>query len=146
MPEKNIKTEKATKTSAIKEHYYEAVGRRKTAVARVRLYTKKSTIEVNGKTLEAYFPVLRLQKSVIAPFDKMKLAEKLGASIQLKGGGITAQAEASALGISRALIKFNIDFRKRLKRMGHLTRDARAVERKKYGLKKARRAPQWRKR
>ncbi len=150
MTEKKLKTEKAVKKekeSAIKpERYFEAVGRRKTAIARVRLYTKKTDIEANGKSLNVYFPTLRLQRAVTAPFDKMKIADKLGASIKLSGGGISAQAEASALGISRALIKFNADFRKRLKRFGHLTRDSRAVERKKYGLKKARRAPQWKKR
>ena len=150
MVEKKLKIEKKTKKekeSAIKpERYFEAVGRRKTAVARVRLFTKKTDIEANGKDLKVYFPTLRLQKAVTAPFDKMKIGDKLGASIKLKGGGISAQADAAALGISRALVKFNADFRKRLKRFGHLTRDSRAVERKKYGLKKARRAPQWKKR
>jgi len=150
MVEKKLKIEKKTKKekeSAIKpERYFEAVGRRKTAVARVRLFTKKTDIEANGKDLEIYFPTLRLQRAVTAPFDKMKIADKLGASIKLSGGGISAQADAASLGISRALVKFNADFRKRLKRFGHLTRDSRAVERKKYGLKKARRAPQWKKR
>jgi len=150
MVEKKLKIEKKIKKekeSAIKpERYFEAVGRRKTAVARVRLFTKKTDIEANGKDLEIYFPTLRLQRAVTAPFDKMKIADKLGASIKLSGGGISAQAEAASLGISRALVKFNADFRKRLKRFGHLTRDSRAVERKKYGLKKARRAPQWKKR
>ena len=150
MVEKKLKIEKKTKKekeSDIKqERYFEAVGRRKTAVARVRLFTKKTDIEANGKDLEIYFPTLRLQRAVTAPFDEMKIADKLGASIKLSGGGISAQAEAASLGISRALVKFNADFRKRLKRFGHLTRDSRAVERKKYGLKKARRAPQWKKR
>jgi len=150
MVEKKLKIEKKTKKekeSAIKpERYFEAVGRRKTAVARVRLFTKKTDIEANGKDLKVYFPTLRLQRAVTAPFDKMKIADKLGASIKLSGGGISAQADAASLGISRALVKFNADFRKRLKRFGHLTRDSRAVERKKYGLKKARRAPQWKKR
>lgn len=149
MTEKKLKIEKVVKKEkeiVIKERYFEAVGRRKTAVARVRLFTKKTDIEANGKDLKVYFPTLRLQKAVTAPFDKMKIADKLGASIKLSGGGISAQADAAALGISRALVKFNADFRKRLKRFGHLTRDSRAVERKKYGLKKARRAPQWKKR
>lgn len=141
------KTPKKEKEITVKsERYFEAVGRRKTAVARVRLFTKKTNIEVNGKDLKIYFPNLRLQKALTAPFDKMKIIDKLGASIKLSGGGISAQAEAAALGISRALVKFNADFKKRLKRFGHLTRDSRAVERKKYGLKKARRAPQWKKR
>ncbi len=148
--ETKVKKEKVEKTekpaAKLKERYYEAVGRRKTAVARVRLFTKNTDVKVNGKELKTYFPILRLQKAMLAPIDKMKITEKLGISVMVKGGGVTAQAEAASLGISRALIKFNADFRKRLKRFGHLTRDARAVERKKYGLKKARRAPQWKKR
>ncbi|MDP3015043.1 MAG: 30S ribosomal protein S9 [bacterium] len=129
-----------------KERYFEAVGRRKTAVARVRLFTKKIGIEINDKNLSDYFPILRLRKTVEAPLEKMKIADKLGAVVKVKGGGIMAQAEAIQLGIARALIKFNAEFRKRLRRVDMLTRDSRMVERKKYGLKKARRAPQWKKR
>ncbi|MEK7168239.1 MAG: 30S ribosomal protein S9, partial [Patescibacteria group bacterium] len=135
--------EKIEKTSEKKEHYFEAVGRRKTAVARVRLFTKKIGIEINDKNVSDYFPILRLQKTVTAPLEKMKIADKLGAVVKVKGGGIMAQAEAVQLGIARALIKFNAEFRKRLRRVDMLTRDSRMVERKKYGLKKARRAPQW---
>ncbi|MEK7114704.1 MAG: 30S ribosomal protein S9 [Patescibacteria group bacterium] len=138
--------EKIEKTSEKKEHYFEAVGRRKTAVARVRLFTKKIGIEINDKNVSDYFPILRLQKTVTAPLEKMKIADKLGAVVKVKGGGIMAQAEAVQLGIARALIKFNAEFRKRLRRVDMLTRDSRMVERKKYGLKKARRAPQWKKR
>ena len=138
--------EKIEKTSEKKEHYFEAVGRRKTAVARVRLFTKKIGIEINDKNVSDYFPILRLQKTVQAPLEKMKIADKLGAVVKVKGGGIMAQAEAVQLGIARALIKFNAEFRKRLRRVDMLTRDSRMVERKKYGLKKARRAPQWKKR
>lgn len=140
-------TEKtAKKAPEKKERYFEAVGRRKTAVARVRLYTKKSGITINGKDYQNYFPILRLQKEIVAPLDKMKIVDKLGAVIMVSGGGISAQAEAVRHGISRALVKFNAEFKKRLRRAGYLTRDARAVERKKYGLHKARRAHQWRKR
>lgn len=138
----NIKTKKIEK----KERYFEAVGRRKTAVARVRLLTKKTNIEINGKSIGDYFPILRLQKTVSAPLEKMKIADKLGAVIKVGGGGIKAQAEAIQLGIARALLKFNPEFRKRLLRIDMLTRNSRMVERKKYGLKKARRAPQWKKR
>lgn len=150
-PSKNKKTEKKPKTEKVllsvkKEHYFEAVGRRKTAVARVRLHTKKIGVEVNEGDFQKYFPILRLQKKITAPLEKMKIADKLGAVIKVKGGGINAQAEAICLGIARALIKFNPDFKKRLRRFGYLTRDSRKVERKKYGLKKARRAPQWKKR
>jgi len=142
---KKIKEVKTT-AAAPKERYFEAVGRRKTAVARVRLYTKKTGLEVNNQDFQKYFPIKRLQDKVFSPLEKMKISDKLGGVIKVKGGGISAQAEAIALGISRALTKFNPDFKKRLRRFGHLTRDSRAVERKKYGLKKARRAPQWKKR
>jgi small subunit ribosomal protein S9 len=142
------KVKKPTKEtlSPKKERYFEALGRRKTAIARVRLYTKKTGIAVNDRDYKKYFPVWRLQKEVEAPLEKMKISEKLGAVVKVKGGGITAQAEAVRLGISRALVKFNQEFKKRLRRVGYLTRDSRMVERKKYGLKKARRGPQWQKR
>lgn len=145
MPVKKTKSaEKVPETP--KERYFEALGRRKTAVASVRLFTKKNGFEVNGKDFEKYFPIVRLQKKITAPLEKMKITDKLGAVIKVKGGGLNAQAEAISLGMSRALVKFNADFRKRLRRFGYLTRDQRMVERKKYGLKKARRAPQWKKR
>ncbi len=137
---------KATAEKTKKEKYFEAIGRRKTSIARVRIYAKKSGITVNGKTVEKYFPLLRLSNKIIEPFEKMKVTDKLGVEVKVKGGGITGQAEAIRLGISRALVKFNPDFGKRLRHLGFLTRDPRAVERKKYGLKKARRAPQWKKR
>lgn len=152
---KVVKAEKIEKITPIKaeklapvkkERYFEAVGRRKTAIARVRLFTKKEGIEVNNKNFDSYFPILRLQKKVMSPLEKMKITDKLGATVKVLGGGINAQADAISLGIARALVKFNPDFQKRLRRFGLLTRDARAVERKKYGLKKARRAPQWKKR
>ncbi len=145
---KTIKAKKPAKTTepVKKERYFEAIGRRKTAVARVRLYTKKTGIEVNNKDFHNYFPTLRLQKEAINPLEKMKVSDKLGAVIKVKGGGLNAQSEAIRLGIGRALVKFNPDFKKRLRRLGYLTRDPRMVERKKYGLKKARRAPQWHKR
>jgi len=129
-----------------KEKYYEAVGRRKEATARVRLFTKNKDITVNGRTLAEYFPVLRLQKEAISPLDKMKIADKLGVSAKVSGGGIMAQSEAIRLGIARALMEFNPIFKKRLRKLDLLTRDSRVVERKKPGLKKARRAPQWNKR
>lgn len=134
------------KRGSKKEKYFEAVGRRKTAVARVRLFTKMEGIKINDKTLKGYFGVERFEKDVESPLDKMKIADKLGAIIKVKGGGPMAQAQAARLGIARALIKFNPVFQKRLRRLDLLTRDPRAVERKKPGLKKARRAPQWKKR
>ena len=144
---KEIKHEKSEKAPAAKkERYFEAIGRRKTAIARVRLLTKKKEFIVNEKNIEKYFSLERLTKEALRPLEAMKITDKLGASIKVSGGGINSQAEAIKLGISRALIKFNPLFMKRLRKLGFLTRDSRAVERKKYGLKKARRAPQWTKR
>ncbi|MBI5401426.1 30S ribosomal protein S9 [Candidatus Wolfebacteria bacterium] len=141
-----IKEATAKKPAVKKEKYYEAVGRRKEATARVRLFTKDRQIIVNGKPYEKYFTILRLQKEVVSPLEKMKITDKLGIVAKVSGGGIKAQAEAIRLGVSRALVEFNPIFRKRLRKLELLTRDARVVERKKYGLKKARRAPQWKKR
>jgi small subunit ribosomal protein S9 len=129
------------------DRYFEAVGRRKTAVARVRLYTKGDMVAVvNERPIEQYFPTMELQHIVMDPLKKMKSDGRFRVSIKVQGGGVHAQAEATRMGIARALTVFNPEFRKRLKRSGFLTRDARAVERKKFGLKKARRAPQWQKR
>lgn len=127
--------------------YFEAVGRRKTSVARVRLWNKKENgIIVNEKKLHDYFPTLELQSVVKEPLVTMNSEEKFKITVKVSGGGIHSQAEAVRHGISRALIEFNIDFRKRLKKAGFLTRDPRAKERRKFGLKKARKAAQWRKR
>jgi len=129
------------------EKYLEAVGRRKTAVARVRLFTRgEKTILVNNKPYNIYFPTLELQQIIQAPLQKMKCLDKFGVLAMVKGGGYHAQAEAVRHGIARVLILFNFDFRKRLKKAGYLTRDSRMRERKKFGLKRARRAPQWQKR
>lgn len=129
------------------ERYFEAVGRRKTAVARVRLYTKGDAgVLVNERPFENYFPTMELRKIVEDPLEKMKSEGRFRVSVRVKGGGVHAQAEAARLGIARALTVFNPEFRKRLKKSGFLTRDPRMVERKKFGLKKARRAPQWQKR
>ncbi|MBI3627936.1 MAG: 30S ribosomal protein S9 [Candidatus Sungbacteria bacterium] len=129
------------------DRYFEAVGRRKTAVARVRLYTKGDLVTVvNQRPYKEYFPTMELQRLVDDPMKKMRSEGRFRVSAKVNGGGIHSQAEAIRLGISRALTVFNPEFRKRLKRAGFLTRDAREVERKKFGLKKARRAPQWQKR
>ncbi len=125
--------------------YIEAVGRRKNAIARVRLYQKKSGITINDKDYKAYFPIVKYQEVINSPFVEVS-AEKIGATVRVVGGGLTGQAEAIRHGISRALVKMDETNRKRLKLSGFLTRDSRMVERKKYGLKKARRAPQWAKR
>lgn len=131
-----------------KSFYFEGVGRRKTAVARVRIEETKSpgSISVNNKTLKEYFNLERLIETVRAPLSKLKLDGQFKVSIKVEGGGIKAQAEAARHGLARAIAKWNEDFKKKLRRLGFLTRDPRMVERKKYGLKKARRAPQWAKR
>lgn len=144
------KSKKPVKISP--KRYWQAVGRRKEAVARVRLYTSRLTprdegdIEVNNKFYKNYFPVLSWQKTIEAAFNKLKSLNRFKATVKVRGGGMRAQAEAVRHGLSRALVQFNPDFRKKLKRAGFLRRDPRMKERKKYGLKKARRAPQWSKR
>ncbi|HUZ92544.1 MAG TPA: 30S ribosomal protein S9 [Candidatus Paceibacterota bacterium] len=128
------------------ERYVEGIGRRKTAVARVRVTQGETHFFVNGETLKKYFPLPRLESVVMAPFEKLKLETAFGVSAHVAGGGVKAQAEAVRLGLARALALKNPDLERRLHKLGFLTRDPRMVERKKYGLKKARRAPQWAKR
>lgn len=142
------KVPEETKRSVLKaEKYYEAVGRRKTAVARVRLSANgENNFLINKKPLNQYLPNFELRGIVQAPLDKMNCLDKFQVLAQVKGGGFHSQAEAIRHGIARALVLFNIDFRKKLKKAGFLTRDPRMRERKKFGLKRARRAPQWAKR
>ncbi len=133
---------------ATEEKYIEAVGRRKTAVARVRLFSTRGKTEflVNNKEIKEYFPSPELQGTILSALEMMNCLDKFSISIKVSGGGKSAQSGAARHGISRALIKFNPDFRKRLKKAGFLTRDPRMRERKKFGLKRARRGPQWSKR
>ena len=134
-------------TTKSADRYFEAVGRRKTAIARVRLFIAKApSYEVNGKTLEAYFPIKELQAVANESIAQSKAAEKFRVSVKLVGGGIAAQAEALRHGIARALLVYDIQLRGTLKKAGFLKRDARAKERRKFGLKKARKSPQWAKR
>lgn len=127
--------------------YFEAVGRRKTSVARARLYeSTKPACLVNDKNLQEYFTIDELRMSATGAMRKMKVMDNFYISLKVSGGGIRGQAEAVRLATARALVKYNEEFHQRLKKAGYLTRDARAVERKKFGLKKARRAPQWNKR
>lgn len=127
--------------------YCEAVGRRKTAIARVRIFLQGDrNFSVNGKSLNDYFPYFALQNIAQDALVKMNCQDKFSVSAKVKGGGLNAQAEAIRHGISRALVLFNGEFKKRLKKSGFLTRDPRMRERKKFGLKRARRAPQWAKR
>jgi small subunit ribosomal protein S9 len=138
-----------------KEKYFQAVGRRKESVAIVRLYTKKSSdsaegdkalIKVNDKDYENYFSDVNLRAVVESPLRKLKSLNRFKATVLTRGGGMSGQADAIKHGISRTLVMFDINFRKKLKKSGFLTRDPRAKERRKYGLKKARKAPQWQKR
>ncbi|MEK7463311.1 MAG: 30S ribosomal protein S9 [Patescibacteria group bacterium] len=124
----------------------EAVGRRKTSIARVRLMINESGIKINGKDYKDYLKLSKLQEIINAPLVILDLKDKYGFTIVVSGGGIFSQAEAVRHGITRVLIKLNAEFRKRLKKYGFITRDSRMVERKKPGLKKARKAPQWAKR
>ena len=129
------------------ERYWEAVGRRKTAIARVRLFTKgEKGVWINAKPIEGYFHYPYLRQIASEALETMNSQDRFSASIKVSGGGLHAQAEAIRHGTARALVLFNPDFRKRLKRAGFLTRDPRMKERKKFGLKGARRAPQWAKR
>lgn len=128
------------------ERYIEAVGRRKSAVARVRLFTKPGDFLVNGRPYNEYFPTLSLRAVAEDALRTMKLMGKFRVSVRVLGGGSRSQAEAVRHALSRCLVQFNPTFRKRLKKSGFLRRDPRVKERKKFGLKKARRAPQWAKR
>ncbi len=129
------------------ERYYEAIGRRKTAVARVRFYTKgEKQFLVNDKPYQEYFKHPEAQEMAVASMKKMKCLDRFRVLAKVSGGGVKAQAEAVRHGTARVLVGFNPNFRKRLRKAGFLTRDPRMRERKKFGLKRARRAPQWAKR
>lgn len=156
-----IKEEIKTEPESVKnndriEKYYESVGRRKEATARVRVYTKKSTdiqekedkaiIVVNDQPYFKYFNSDFLQDVVDAPLKKLKSLNRFKATVKVNGGGIHGQADAIKFGLSRALVLFDSNFSKKLRKAGYLTRDSREKERRKYGLKKARKAPSWAKR
>jgi len=129
------------------ETYIESVGRRKCATARVRLTpATKMAFSINERTLETYFPTVQLQKTVQEAFNGIEDTTTYSVSVKVMGGGIPAQAEAIRLGVARALVKDDINRRKELKAAGFLKRDPRVKERKKFGLRGARRAPQWSKR
>jgi len=129
------------------DRYFEGTGRRKTSIARVRLYTKgDKNVEVNGVDFKKYFMTPSLQTTVLDSLDKMKSLGRFKVTVVVNGGGINSQAEAVRHGIARALVVFNPEYRKRLRKAGFLTRDPRMKERKKFGLKRARKAPQWSKR
>jgi small subunit ribosomal protein S9 len=124
----------------------QATGRRKSSVARVRLYDGTGDFKLNGRTLDNYFPQAALRLRVVDPLRTVDMEGRYDIHATLEGGGFTGQTDALRLGIARALIAIDPELRPALKREGFLTRDAREVERKKYGLRKARRAPQFTKR
>jgi small subunit ribosomal protein S9 len=126
--------------------YYEAVGRRKRAVARVRLYPGDGQVVINDKGLEEFFGRPQDWLDVMAPLKVTENTEQFNLSVRVKGGGVTGQAQAIRHGVARALLRFDPDLRTSLRRAGYLTRDPREKERKKPGLKRARKAPQYTKR
>ena len=123
-----------------------AVGRRKQAVTRVFLSKGEGNIIINGKDYKTYFPLVYLQNQVEAPLKTIESSDKFNVTVNAHGGGVKGQAEAVKLGISRALLQVNPEYRPALKAAGLLTRDARSVERKKPGKKKARKSFQFSKR
>ncbi len=129
-----------------KSKYYYGTGRRKHSVARVRLYPGTGNVTINGRSIDEYFGLETLKLIVRQPLELTETTEKFDIVCTVAGGGVTGQAGAIRHGISRALLVFNQELRPALKKAGFLTRDPRMKERKKYGLKAARRAPQFSKR
>jgi small subunit ribosomal protein S9 len=127
--------------------YYEGIGRRKEATARVRVMSGSGKFIVNEKPVEAYFPRTGDMEIILAPLTMAgENREQLDITVVVKGGGVTGQTSAVQLGVARALLKMNPDLRPSLRKSGYLTRDARIKERKKPGLKRARKAPTYTKR
>jgi small subunit ribosomal protein S9 len=124
----------------------QATGRRKSSVARVRLRDGSGQVTLNSRPLENYFPTMASRMRVMEPLQITQTQGRYDVEATLEGGGMTGQVDALRLGISRALIELDEELRPTLKKAGLLTRDSRVVERKKYGLRKARRAPQYTKR
>jgi small subunit ribosomal protein S9 len=134
-------------TLEFKGKYYAAIGKRKNAVAKVRLYPKgKGRFYVNEKEISVYFPRQELLLNVKKPLVLLDKSEQYDISVKVSGGGFKGQTDAICLGIARAMVDMDKDIRPILKKSNLLTRDSRKKERKKPGLKKARRAPQWQKR
>ena len=129
-----------------KVKYYYGTGRRKHSVARVRLYPGNGTITINGRGIDDYFGLDTLKLIVRQPLVTTELLGKVDIVATVTGGGVTGQAGAIRHGVARALLEVNPEYRAALKAAGYLTRDPRMKERKKYGLKAARRAPQFSKR
>jgi len=124
----------------------QSTGRRKESMARVRFFDGSGQIVLNGRPLEDFFPTMAARMRVLEPLNLTQTQGRYDINATLEGGGTTGQADALRLGISRALIELDPELRPALKKAGMLTRDSRIVESKKYGLKKARKAPQYTKR
>lgn len=137
---------KQTTTEKPAARFFDARGGRKTANAYARISQSGQGIVVNNKDYKDYFKTPKNQSVASAPLESLRLVKQISASVRVSGGGINAQAEAVRNAIARALVNWNGELKQSLRRSGFLTRDARMVERKKYGLHKARRAPQWAKR
>ena len=137
---------KAPRSLPRTERPIQTVGRRKEAIVRVRIMPGTGKFTLNGRTLEAYFPSKVHQQLVREPLNVVERVDTLDVVANLRGGGVTGQAGALRLGIARALCDLEVEDRPALKKAGFLTRDARVKESKKYGLKKARKAPQYSKR
>jgi len=125
---------------------YRGTGRRKTSTARVIIKPGKGVVTVNGREVENYFPVEIIRQQALSPMTETQTSGRLDVRVTVEGGGVSGQAGAVRHGLARALIEYDAGFRPALKAAGMLTRDSRKVERKKAGLKKARRAPQFSKR
>jgi small subunit ribosomal protein S9 len=126
--------------------YYEGIGRRKSSHARVRIISVSGKIVVNEKLLQEYFPRVGDSEAVVAPLRAAGMEGKLDVTVKVAGGGVTGQTGAVRHGLARALVAMDPELRTALREGGHLTRDARAKERKKPGLKRARKAPTYTKR
>ena len=129
-----------------KQTYYYGTGRRKTAVAQVKLYPGNGAIIINGTPYEERFPRLAHRQAIVKPLMVTETIEKYNVMVKVDGGGITGQGGAISHGIARALVRANETFKPVLRKNGLLTRDSRAKERKKVGLRRARKAPQYTKR
>lgn len=145
--ETTVKPKVAAKPKSAKTEYVEAVGRRKTAVARVRVSAgTKNVFVINDKTIEEYFVTPQLRDIVLSPLAVEGVVGKYAVSVKVSGSGIHSQAEAIRHGLSRILVKEDAAQKSELKKLGFLKRDSRKKERKHFGLKKARKASQWSKR
>lgn len=128
------------------DKFYRGTGRRKCSVARVMIQPGSGQVNINNRTIEDFFPIEIVRQEAISPLALTKLVDRIDVRVNVAGGGVSGQAGAIRHGIARALLEYDSGLRPQLKAEGFLTRDARIVERKKPGLKKARRAPQFSKR